>query len=115
MKTNSKSMNENFYKHNQSKMHFDTNRKYYNVNELLDEVQDLRDRARHIRKKRTKDGFTIKSRSLIGHRIFYKFLKISKTRRFDGFGMPFGHEGRMRVVPYNMTHIILAIFEFNRY
>jgi len=56
---------------NQSKMHFDTNRKYYNVNELLDEVQDLRDRARHIRKKRT------------------------KTRRFEGFGLPFGHEGRM--------------------
>ena len=70
-----KSMNENFYKRNQSKMHFDTNRKYYNVNELLDEVQDLRDRARHIRKKRTKDGFQIKSRSLNGHRIFGTFLK----------------------------------------
>lgn len=55
-------------------MHVDTNRKYYNVNELLDEVQDLRDRARVIRKKRT------------------------KTRRFD-FSMPFGHDGRMRVVP----------------
>ena len=35
-------------------MHFDTNRRYYNANELLDEVQDLRDRARVIRKKRTK-------------------------------------------------------------
>ena len=69
-------MNENFYKRNQSKMHFDTNRKYYNVNELLDEVQDLRDRARHIRKKRTKDGFQIKPRSLIGHGIFDTFLKI---------------------------------------
>ena len=57
---------ENFYKRNQSKMHFDTNRKYYNVNELLDEVQDLRDRARHIRKKRTKDRFQITFCSLIG-------------------------------------------------
>ena len=47
-------------------MHFDTNRKYYNVNELLDEVQDLRDRARHIRKKRTKDRFQIKAGSLLG-------------------------------------------------
>jgi len=55
---------------NKTKMHVDTNRKYYNVNELLDEVQDLRDRARVIRKKRT------------------------KTRRFD-FSMPFGHDGRM--------------------
>ena len=35
-------------------MHFDTNRRYYNADELLDEVQDLRDRARVIRKKRTK-------------------------------------------------------------
>ena len=71
-----KSMNENFYKRNQSKMHFDTNRKYYNVNELLDEVQDLRDRARHIRKKRTKEGFQIKARSLIGHSNFDTFVKI---------------------------------------
>lgn len=53
---------------NKSKMHYDTNQKYYNVHELLDEVQDLRDRARVIRKKRT------------------------KTRHF---GMPFGHDGRM--------------------
>ena len=39
-----------------------------------------------------------------------RFWKPFKTRRFDGFGMPFGHDGRMRVVPYNM-----GIFEFYRY
>ena len=79
-------------------MHFDTNRKYYNVNELLDEVQDLRDRARHIRKKRTKDSFQIE---LSAWKLFWHALKNHfKTRRFEGFGMPFGHEGRMRMVSY---------------
>ena len=32
--------------------------------------------------------------------ILARFEKPFKTRRFEGFGMPFGHEGRMRMVSY---------------
>lgn len=39
---------------NKTKMHYDKNRKLYKQEELLDEVRDLRDRARMMRKKRGK-------------------------------------------------------------
>merc|ERR1719447_1107313 len=44
---------------NQKRMHINKRRKNYNPEELFDEVKDLRDRARMIRKKRARTRYFV--------------------------------------------------------